>query len=1079
MGRKLNRKQVPTQIAAADELMASVRLPDGTEALLEQLDEQPVLVPDELTQHLMRKSGQDCQDARLVRLVGLAAQRFIAEVVHDSLQLYKARLGTASKKNLKDAGYRHTRRVLTTEDVAKALKEWIPSTDIPGGAFPWARPRQLASLICRGISIGILPLARLPSDLLCKTTAPGFLRWPDASAQGKQAVGDSAWESKMMMNSRRLASANRIQTTVPCKALRGISRGRAFVPSVRAEAAPPAGAATAPAPPAPQVAAPPAHVKADKVRDPVSDDELVKLKGILSRSKAAQAAYSTFTQEQVDTIFKAAALAANQARIPLAKMAVQETGMGVMEDKVIKNHFASEYIYNKYKHTKTCGVVDSDPAGGMYKVAEPIGVVAGIVPTTNPTSTAIFKALLCLKTRNSLILCPHPRAAKCTIAAARIVRDAAVAAGAPADIISFVESPSLPVSQALMAAPEVSLILATGGPAMVRAAYSSGHPSVGVGAGNTPAVIDDTANVQMAVSSVLLSKTFDNGVICASEQSVVVCDKVYDAVRAEFVKRGAYFLTEEDKVKVRAKVIVDGRLNPNIVGQSVEKLAALFDIKVPEGARVIIGEVEVIGKAEPLSEEKLCPVLAMYRAADFEAAASMADQLVTFGGPGHTSVLYTNPLNRAHIDYYGSLMKTVRILVNSPAAQGAIGDLYNFHLDPSLTLGCGSWGSTSVSTNVGPAQLLNIKSVTERRENMLWFRIPPKVYFKGGCLEVALAELRGKNRAFIVTDKPLYDMGYAEKVTKVLDTVNVHHQVMWLMYEVPETKFEGLAMRFMDIRKRVYDVPTLGKKAMMVAIPTTSGTGSEVTPFSVVTDERDGSKYPLADYALTPNMAIVDPQLVLNIPKRLTAWGGVDALTHALESYVSIFATDYTKGLSKEAITLLFKYLPRSYHNGPNDFEAREKVHTAATMAGMAFANAFLGVCHSMAHKLGAAYHVAHGLANASLISHVIRYNATDSPFKQAAFPQYQYPQSKQRYAEVADMLGLGGATEDEKIILLIEAVEDLKRQVNIPDNLREIIGVEREAEYMASLDHMAEDAFDDQCTGANPRYPLISDLKQ
>ncbi|KAJ9514832.1 hypothetical protein QJQ45_028502 [Haematococcus lacustris] len=1102
MGRKLNRKQVPTQTAAADELMASVRLPDGTEALLEQLDEQPVLVPDELTQHLMRKSGQDCQDARLVRLVGLAAQRFIAEVVHDSLQLYKARLGTASKKNLKDAGYRHTRRVLTTEDVAKALKE--------------------------------VRVLRVETG-----------------------------ESKMMMNSRRLASANRIQTTVPCKALRGISRGRAFVPSVRAEAAPPAGAATAPAPPAPQVhvqvAAPPAHVKADKVRDPVSDDELVKLKGILSRSKAAQAAYSTFTQEQVDTIFKAAALAANQARIPLAKMAVQETGMGVMEDKVIKNHFASEYIYNKYKHTKTCGVVDSDPAGGMYKVAEPIGVVAGIVPTTNPTSTAIFKALLCLKTRNSLILCPHPRAAKCTIAAARIVRDAAVAAGAPADIISFVESPSLPVSQALMAAPEVSLILATGGPAMVRAAYSSGHPSVGVGAGNTPAVIDDTANVQMAVSSVLLSKTFDNGVICASEQSVVVCDKVYDAVRAEFVKRGAYFLTEEDKVKVRAKVIVDGRLNPNIVGQSVEKLAALFDIKVPEGARVIIGEVEVIGKAEPLSEEKLCPVLAMYRAADFEAAASMADQLVTFGGPGHTSVLYTNPLNRAHIDYYGSLMKTVRILVNSPAAQGAIGDLYNFHLDPSLTLGCGSWGSTSVSTNVGPAQLLNIKSVTERRENMLWFRIPPKVYFKGGCLEVALAELRGKNRAFIVTDKPLYDMGYAEKVTKVLDTVNVHHQVfyhvapdptlqciqeglkeildfkpdviialgggspmdaakvMWLMYEVPETKFEGLAMRFMDIRKRVYDVPTLGKKAMMVAIPTTSGTGSEVTPFSVVTDERDGSKYPLADYALTPNMvsatygihasssttanvshdmpltmniskfcptcsalqAIVDPQLVLNIPKRLTAWGGVDALTHALESYVSIFATDYTKGLSKEAITLLFKYLPRSYHNGPNDFEAREKVHTAATMAGMAFANAFLGVCHSMAHKLGAAYHVAHGLANASLISHVIRYNATDSPFKQAAFPQYQYPQSKQRYAEVADMLGLGGATEDEKIILLIEAVEDLKRQVNIPDNLREIIGAEREAEYMASLDHMAEDAFDDQCTGANPRYPLISDLKQ
>lgn len=858
-----------------------------------------------------------------------------------------------------------------------------------------------------------------------------------------------------------------------------------------------------------------------KVREPVADEQLAKLHQLLLKVQAAQKKYSTYTQEQVDVIFKAAALAANQARIPLAKMAVEETRMGVVEDKVIKNHFASEFIYNKYKNEKTCGIIEEDVAGGLYKVAEPVGVIAGIVPTTNPTSTAIFKALLALKTRNALILCPHPRAAKCTIEAARIVRDAAVAAGAPEDIIAFIETPSLPVSQALMQAPEISLILATGGPAMVRAAYSSGHPSVGVGAGNTPAVIDNTANIPMAVSSILLSKTFDNGVICASEQSVVVQQEVYDAVKKEFLLRGAYFLTEEEKVKVRAKVIIDGRLNPNIVGQSIQKLAELFEIKVPLGTKVIIGEVEGIGKHEALSEEKLCPVLAMYKAPTFEKAVDMADKLITFGGPGHTSVLYTNPLNREHIQHFGVVIKTVRILINTPAAQGAIGDLYNFHLDPSLTLGCGSWGSTSVSTNVGPQHLLNVKSVTERRENMLWFRVPPKIYFKGGCLEVALRELKGKHRAFIVTDKPLYDLGYAEKVTKVLDTVNVHHQVfyhvspdptlacieeglkeilefkpdviialgggspmdaakvMWLMYEVPETKFEGLAMRFMDIRKRVYEVPELGSKALMVCIPTTSGTGSEVTPFSVVTDEREGAKYPLADYSLTPHMAIVDPQLVINIPKKLTAWGGIDALTHALESYVSIFASDYTKGLSKEAITLLFRYLPRAYKNGPNDYEARERVHSAATIAGMAFANAFLGICHSMAHKLGATYHVPHGLANAALISHVIRFNSSDMPFKQAAFPQYQYPQAKERYAEVADMLGLGGKTLDEKVINLIEAIEELKAEVDIPPTIKEIIGAEREAEYLASLDRLAEDAFDDQCTGANPRYPLISDLKQ
>jgi len=865
----------------------------------------------------------------------------------------------------------------------------------------------------------------------------------------------------------------------------------------------------------------------EKVRDPVPDEQLLKLKDTLTKAHAAQRKYASFTQEQVDAIFKAAALAANSARIPLAKMAVEETRMGVVEDKVIKNHFASEFIYNKYKYEKTCGVIEADAAGGLVKVAEPVGVVAGIVPTTNPTSTAIFKALLALKTRNALVLCPHPRAAKCTVEAARIVRDAAVAAGAPDNIISWVETPSLPVSQALMQAPEISLILATGGPAMVRAAYSSGHPSVGVGAGNTPAVIDETANIEMAVSSVILSKTFDNGVICASEQSVVVVDKVYDAVRKEFQRRGAYFLTEEEKVKVRAKVIVDGKLNPNIVGQSISKLAELFGITVPPGTKVIIGEVAEIGHQEPLSEEKLCPVLAMYKAPGFEKAVDMADKLITFGGPGHTSVLYTNPLNKAAIDHFGKIVKTVRILINTPASQGAIGDLYNFHLDPSLTLGCGSWGSTSVSTNVGPRQLLNIKNVTERRENMLWFRVPPKVYFKGGCLEVALAELKGKQRAFVVTDKPLYDMGMADQVTRILDVHNVHHQVfyhvtpdptlacireglkeilefkpdviialgggspmdaakvMWLMYEVPDTKFEGLAMRFMDIRKRVYDVPALGKKAQMICIPTTSGTGSEVTPFSVVTDEETGMKYPLADYSLTPHMAIVDPQLVLNIPKKLTAWGGIDALTHALESYVSIFATDYTKGLSKEAIVLLFKYLPRAYHNGPTDFEAREKVHYAATIAGMAFANAFLGICHSLAHKLGSAFHVPHGLANAALISHVIQYNATDMPFKQAAFPQYQFPHAKEDYAELADMLKLGGNTTDEKVIKLIEAIEDLKKQVDVPASIKDILvdtkGCKQatEAEFLASLDKLAEDAFDDQCTGANPRYPLIADLKQ
>ncbi|PSC68567.1 bifunctional acetaldehyde-alcohol dehydrogenase [Micractinium conductrix] len=858
------------------------------------------------------------------------------------------------------------------------------------------------------------------------------------------------------------------------------------------------------------------------VHKAASEADMAMLNNLLAASKAAQSQYAKFTQAQVDEIFKCAALAANDQRLPLAKMAVEETGMGMVEDKVIKNHFASEFIYNKYKNEKTCDVIEVDPQGGFTKVAEPMGVIAGVVPTTNPTSTAIFKSLLALKTRNSLVLCPHPRARKCTIEAARIVRDAAVAAGAPEDIISWIEQPSLLVSQALMQSPQVSLILATGGPQMVKAAYSSGNPALGVGAGNTPAVIDETADVEMAVSSVLLSKTFDHGVICASEQSVVVVDSQYDAVKAEFVRRGAYFLkNEEEKDKVRSKLLIDGRLNADIVGQSAQKLAQIFGIEVPEWTRVIIGEADIIGKEEALSQEKLCPVLAMYRASNFHDAVEKADRLVMLFGAGHTSVLYTSPLNREHIQKFTLAMKTVRVLVNQPASQGAIGDLYNFHLDPSLTLGCGSWGSTSVSANVGPKNLLNIKSCIERRENMLWFRVPPKIYFKGGCMEVALAELKGKQRAFVVTDKPLYDLGYADQVTHILDRHNIHHQtfyrvapdptlaciedglselrefrpdviialgggspmdaakVMWLMYECPEIDFRGLAVRFMDIRKRVYEVPELGKKALMVCIPTTSGTGSEVTPFAVVTDEKTGIKYPLADYALTPHMAIVDPQLVIHMPKTLTAFGGIDALVHSLESYVSVFATDYTKGLSREAVSILFKFLPRAYANGNRDLEARERVHSAATIAGMAFANAFLGICHSLAHKLGSAFHIPHGMANAALITHVIRYNATDRPMKMAVFPQYQYPQAKDRYAELSDMLGLGGTTPDQKVMHLIEAVEALKAKIGIPATIREIVGADKETEFMDVLDTIADMAFDDQCTGANPRYPLISDLKQ
>ncbi len=849
-------------------------------------------------------------------------------------------------------------------------------------------------------------------------------------------------------------------------------------------------------------------------------NSLETLQALIQRVKAAQSRYASFSQTQVDHIFHQAALAANTQRIPLAKFAVQETGMGVIEDKVIKNHFASEMIYNKYKNEKTCGVIEADEAYGIEKIAEPVGILAGIVPTTNPTSTAIFKALLTLKTRNAIIFSPHPRAKGCTIEAARIVRDAAVAAGAPEDLIGWIDEPTVPLSQALMSHPDIKLILATGGPGMVQAAYSSGHPSLGVGAGNTPAVIDSSAHIKMAVNSIILSKTFDNGMICASEQSVIVLADIYDQVRQEFRDRGAHVLAPDELDRVRAILLKDGHLNGAIVGQPITKLAEMAGITVAPGARMIIGEVDIIGPEEPFAYEKLSPILAMYRAESFEQATAMAEQLIQFGGRGHTSVLYTDPANHDQVRYFEQRVTTARVLINTPSSQGAIGDLYNFKLDPSLTLGCGTWGGNSVSENVGPRHLLNVKTVTERRENMLWFRVPPKIYFKAGCLPTALKDLKGRQRAFIITDKPLFDLGVCDRLTQALDELSIRHEifhdvepdpsldtvmrgldamqkfnpdviipigggspmdaakVMWLMYEHPDTEFDRLAMRFMDIRKRVYELPPLGKKAILVAIPTTSGTGSEVTPFAVVTDNRTGIKYPLADYALTPNIAIVDPELVMNMPKGLTAFGGIDALTHALEAYVSVLASDYTNGLALEAIRLLFKYLPRAYEHGAKDPKAREKVHYAATIAGMAFANAFLGVCHSLAHKLGSTFHVPHGLANALLISHVIRYNATDAPFKQAIFPQYKYPNAKSRYARIADYLNLGGTTEEEKVENLITAIENLKRQLHIPESIHEVIP-EADKQFYAQVEEMAENAFDDQCTGANPRYPLIAELKE
>ena len=851
---------------------------------------------------------------------------------------------------------------------------------------------------------------------------------------------------------------------------------------------------------------------------PTPPDTFQPLKDLIQKVKTAQAIYATYSQEQVDKIFRAAALAANNARIRLAKMAVEETGMGIVEDKVIKNHFASEYIYNKYKNEKTCGELSYDASFGLRRVAEPIGILAGIVPTTNPTSTAIFKSLITLKTRNGIVFSPHPRAKRSTAEAARIVLEAAVAAGAPEGLIACIEEPTVEMSNYVMRHPDISLILATGGPGMVKAAYSSGKPALGVGAGNTPAVIDETAEIRMAVSSILMSKTFDNGVICASEQSVVVVDAVYDAVKAEFKARGAHLLTPDEKDKVGATILKDGRLNADIVGQPAAKIAAMAGVKVPDDVKVLIGEAEVIGRDEPFAYEKLSPVLALYRAKDFADAVVKAAALVEFGGIGHTSALYTDMRNSDRAKTFGAAMKTGRVLVNMPSSQGAIGDIYNFKLEPSLTLGCGSWGGNSISENVGVKHLMNIKNIAERRENMLWFRIPPKVYIKYGCLALALRELSDRKRAVIVTDRPLYDLGYADRVTHVLEEMNLEFEVffevkpdpdlttirkgldlcnvfkpdviialgggspmdaakmMWLMYENPEAKFEEMAMRFMDIEKRICVFPDHARKVQFVAIPTTSGTGSEVTPFAVVTDDATGKKYPIADYSLTPDMAIIDPELVMNMPKRLTAYGGIDALTHALEAMVSVLSTEFTNSMALEAIRILFKYLPDSYNNGPQDMKAREKIHYAATLAGMAFANAFLGICHSMAHKLGARFDLPHGLANALLIVEVIRFNATDIPLKQTAFPQYTYPTAKSRYARVADYLQLGGVTEDEKVARLVEAIEALKTKLDIPKSIRDV-GVP-EAAFHDALDTLSEDAFDDQCTGANPRYPLIGEIK-
>ena len=848
-------------------------------------------------------------------------------------------------------------------------------------------------------------------------------------------------------------------------------------------------------------------------------DSVEALESEIARVKRAQEQYSHYTQEEVDRIFLAAATAANKARIPLAKAAVAETGMGIVEDKVIKNHFASEYIYNAYRETKTCGVIEEDRAYGMRKIAEPLGLVCAVIPTTNPTSTAIFKTLLALKTRNGIIISPHHRAKKCTIEAAKVVLEAAVAAGAPEDIIGWINAPSREMTQLLMK--KADIILATGGPSMVNAAYSSGTPALGVGAGNTPAIIDDSADILLAVNSIIHSKTFDNGMICASEQSVIVLDGVYEEVRREFARRGCYFLKGDELDKVRKTILINGSLNASIVGQPAAKIASLAGVQVPEGSKILIGEVESVDLSEEFAHEKLSPVLAMYRARDIEDAFEKAETLIADGGRGHTSSIYLNvATEQEKLASFQSRMKTCRIVVNSPSSHGGLGDLYNFAMAPSLTLGCGSWGGNSVSENVGVKHLLNIKTVVERRENMLWFRAPEKIYIKKGCLPVALNELKdmGKKRAFIVTGPHLYRTGAAAPIFAKLDELGIQHtcffnvpndptlacakegaaqmaafnpdvilalgggspmdaaKIMWVLYEHPEADFADMAMRFSDIRKRIFKFPKMGEKAYFIAVPTSAGTGSEVTPFAVITDEATGIKYPLADYELMPNMAIVDVDYHMTAPKGLTASSGIDAVSHALEAYASVMATDYTDGLALRALKSLFTYLPRAYADG-SDVEAREKVANAATLAGMAFANAFLGVMHSMAHKLGAFHHIAHGLANALMMDEVIRFNSSEAPTKMGSFPQYDHPHAMARYAEIASYLGCGGRTDAKKVENLIEKIDELKASIGIKPTIRDYVSDEEA--FLSSLDEMAEQAFDDQCTGANPRYPLISEIKQ
>ncbi|MDR2366697.1 MAG: bifunctional acetaldehyde-CoA/alcohol dehydrogenase [Deltaproteobacteria bacterium] len=848
---------------------------------------------------------------------------------------------------------------------------------------------------------------------------------------------------------------------------------------------------------------------------------LQDLDKLIANAKEAQRKFATFTQEQVDAIFKAACLAGNKARIPLAKMAVAETGMGIVEDKVIKNHYAAEYLYYNYIGAKTCGVIEEDKSGGMRKIAEPLGVIAGVVPTTNPTSTAIFKALLAIKTRNALLLSPHPRAPKCTLEAAEIIHKAAVAAGAPQGILGGISEPTIELSQALMGHKDIDIILATGGPGMVKAAYSSGHPALGVGQGNTPAVIDETADIPMAVNSILLSKTFDNGMICASEQSVIVVEKVYEEVKAEFLLRGAYFLNKNERQKVGETIVIDGRLNAKIVGQSAHTIANMSGISVPESAKVLIGEVTDTVPSEPFAHEKLSPVLAMYKAADFKDACDKAYALLSFQGMGHTSLLFTEEGVEERVKYFSERMHTGRILINQPSSFGAIGDVFNFRLVPSLTLGCGSWGGNAVSENVGIKQLVNIKTVTERRYNMLWFRVPPRIYFRPGCLPVAFKDLTDSKRAFLVTDGPLAALGYAKRVTDVFESYGITYQiysevkpdptlttiydglkklrefkpdlvvalgggspmdaakVMWAMYEDPDLKFEDLAARFMDIRKRVYAYPeNKPKQSKLICITTTSGTGSEVTPFSVVTDDATGKKYPLADYGLTPYMSIIDPDFVAELPPSQITFGGIDALSHAIEAFTSILANEFSDGLALEATRMIFEYLPDSFKKGPNYKLAREKMHYAATLAGMAFANEFLGICHSLAHKMGAKYHVPHGLANAFLLTHVMQFNRVDNPRKQAAFPQYRHPNITDRFARIADYLGLGGKNKDDKVDKLIAAIEKLKAEVGVPPSIK-AWGRINEEEFMAGLDALSEEAFDDQCTGGNPRYPSFEELKQ